>query len=131
MSQYILTFDLGTSSERAIVFDKNFQILGMEQAEFPQHYPKPDRVEQDPLDIWNTEVDVTKKLFQKLKLSPQDIAAIGITNQRETTIVWDRHSGEPIHPAIVWQDKRTSGFCEKLKQDGKIKHAGWSVQSFG
>ena len=118
MSQYILTFDLGTSSERAIVFDKNFQILGMEQAEFPQHYPKPDRVEQDPLDIWNTEVDVTKKLFQKLKLSPQDIAAIGITNQRETTIVWDRHSGEPIHPAIVWQDKRTSGFCEKLKQDG-------------
>jgi glycerol kinase len=117
MSQYILTFDLGTSSERAIVFDKDFQILGMEQAEFPQHYPAPDRVEQDPMDIWNTQLRVTKKLFDKLQLSPADIAGIGITNQRETTIVWDRHTGEPVYPAIVWQDKRTSAFCDKLKQD--------------
>jgi len=118
MSKYILTFDLGTSSERAIVFDENLQILGMEQAEFPQHYPKPDRVEQDPMDIWNTQLDITRKLFKKLELSPKDIAGIGITNQRETTIVWNRHSGEPVYPAIVWQDKRTSAFCEKLKNDG-------------
>jgi len=118
MSKYILTFDLGTSSERAIVFDSDFQIVGMEQAEFPQHYPKPDRVEQDPMDIWNTQLDVTHRLFKKLELSPKDIAAIGITNQRETTIVWDRHTGVPVYPAIVWQDKRTSGYCETLKQDG-------------
>ena len=118
MSQYILTFDLGTSSERAIVFDKDFSILGMEQKEFPQHYPKPDRVEQDPMDIWNTQVEVTRKLFQKLELSPEDIAAIGITNQRETTIVWNRHTGEPVYPAIVWQDKRTAAFGDKLKNVG-------------
>jgi len=118
MSKYILTFDLGTSSERAIVFDRDFQILGMEQAEFPQHYPKPDRVEQDPMDIWNTQLDVTRKLLSKLELSPIDIAAIGITNQRETTIVWDKRTGLPVYPAIVWQDKRTSAFCEKLKSDG-------------
>ena len=118
MSQYILTFDLGTSSERAIVFDKEFSILGMEQKEFPQHYPKPDRVEQDPADIWNTQVEVTIKLFQKLELSPKDIAAIGITNQRETTIVWNRKTGKAIYPAIVWQDKRTAGFCDQLKHEG-------------
>ena len=118
MSKYILTFDLGTSSERAIVFDKDFQILGMEQAEFPQHYPKPDRVEQNPLDIWNTQLNVTRKLFKKLEITPKDIAGIGVTNQRETTIVWNRHTGEPVYPAIVWQDKRTSAFCEKLKQEG-------------
>lgn len=125
MSKYILTFDLGTSSERAIVFDKDFQILGMEQAEFSQHYPKPDRVEQDPMDIWNTQLDITRKLFEKLELSPKDIAGIGITNQRETAIIWDRHSSKPIYPAIVWQDKRTSVFCEKLKNDGwadKFQH---------
>jgi len=118
MSKYILTFDLGTSSERAIVFDRDFSILGMEQKEFPQYYPKPDRVEQDPADIWNTQVEVTIKLFQKLELSPKDIAAIGITNQRETTIVWNRNTGKAIYPAIVWQDKRTSDQCDTLKQDG-------------
>ncbi|MEA2077727.1 MAG: glycerol kinase GlpK [Candidatus Marinimicrobia bacterium] len=118
MSKYILTFDLGTSSERAIVFDKDFQILGMQQAEFPQFYPQPDRVEQNPMDIWNTQVDVTRKLFKKLELSPDDIAGIAIANQRETTIVWDRHTGEPVYSAIVWQDKRTADFCDKLKRDG-------------
>jgi len=118
MSQYILTFDLGTSSERAVVFDHDFNILGMEQKEFPQYYPKSDRVEQDPADIWNTQVEVTIKLFQKLELSPKDIAAIGITNQRETTIVWNRKTGKAIYPAIVWQDKRTSAFCDELKSGG-------------
>jgi glycerol kinase len=121
MSQYILTFDLGTSSERAIVFDKDFHILGMEQREFPQHYPKPDRVEQDPMDIWDTQIDVTNKLLQKLSISSKDIAAIGITNQRETTIVWNRKTGKPVYPAIVWQDKRTASFCDKLKNDGKAE----------
>ena len=118
MSQYILTFDLGTSSERAIVFDNNFNILGMEQREFPQFYPKPDRVEQNPADIWDTQIEVTQVLCKKLDLSPKDIAAIGITNQRETTIVWNRHTGEPVYPAIVWQDKRTAALCDKLKKDG-------------
>lgn len=121
MSKYILTFDLGTSSERAIVFDKDFSILGMEQKEFPQYYPKPDRVEQDPADIWNTQVEVTIKLFQKLELSPKDIAAIGITNQRETTIVWNKKTGKAIYPAIVWQDKRTAAYCDKLKSKGWAK----------
>ena len=118
MSKYILTFDLGTSSERAVVFDRDFNILGMEQKEFPQFYPKPDRVEQDPMDIWNTQVDVTKKLFEKLKLTPDNIAAIGITNQRETTLIWNRHTGDPVYPAIVWQDKRTTEFCHTLEKDG-------------
>ena len=121
MSQYILTFDLGTSSERAIVFDKDFSILGMEQKEFPQHYPTPDRVEQVPADIWNTQVEVTIKLFQKLELSPKDIAAIGITNQRETTVVWNKKTGKAIYPAIVWQDKRTAASCEKLEAEGWAK----------
>ena len=119
MSGYILTFDLGTSSERAIVFDKDFSILGMEQAEFPQHYPRPGYVEQDPLDIWDTQMNVTQTLFQKLNLSPRDISAIGITNQRETSIIWDRNTGIPVYPAIVWQDKRTAAFCESLKKTHK------------
>lgn len=116
MSQYILTFDLGTSSERAVIFDKNFNILGMEQREFPQFYPAPDRVEQDPLDIWNTQIQVTHDLCKKLDIAPQEIAGIGITNQRETTIVWNRHTGEPVFPAIVWQDKRTAAYCNELKK---------------
>jgi len=118
MASYILTFDLGTSSERAIVFDRDFRIAGMEQSEFPQHYPAPGRVEQDPADIWNTQVDITRKLLKKLRLSAKDIAGIGITNQRETAIVWDRHSGEPVYNAIVWQDKRSAKRCEELKNTG-------------
>lgn len=118
MSKYILTFDLGTSSERAILFDHDFHILGMEQSEFPQFYPKPDRVEQNPMDIWNTQLEISQKLLKKLDIKSGDIAAIGITNQRETTIVWDKNTGEPIYPAIVWQDKRTTSYCESLKNKG-------------
>ncbi len=118
MSNYILAFDLGTSSERAVVFDRNFSILGMEQAEFPQHYPEPGRVEQDPEDIWNTQIAITRKLLKKLQLSEKDIAGIGITNQRETTVVWNRQSGKPLYRAIVWQDKRTAKRCEELKRTG-------------
>ena len=118
MSKYILTFDLGTSSERAILFDHDFHILGMEQSEFPQYYPRPDRVEQDPMDIWNTQLEISQNLLKKLSVKSGDIAAIGITNQRETTIVWDKNTGEPIYPAIVWQDKRTTSYCESLKTKG-------------
>jgi glycerol kinase len=118
VSKYILTFDLGTSSERAILFDHDFHILGMEQSEFPQFYPKPDRVEQNPMDIWNTQLEISQKLLKKLDIKSGDIAAIGITNQRETTIVWDKNTGEPIYPAIVWQDKRTTSYCESLKNKG-------------
>ncbi|MFA6618937.1 MAG: glycerol kinase GlpK [Candidatus Neomarinimicrobiota bacterium] len=124
MSKYILTFDSGTSSERAILFDKNFEILGMEQEEFPQFYPQPDRVEQDPMDIWHTQLKVSHKLLDRLNICPKDIAAIGITNQRETTILWDKLTGKPIYKAIVWQDKRTSEVCEEMKALGladKIK----------
>ncbi|MCK4812555.1 MAG: glycerol kinase GlpK [Candidatus Marinimicrobia bacterium] len=115
MASYILTFDLGTSSERAIVFNHDFNIVGMEQREFPQHYPSPGRVEQDPMDIWNTQLSITNSLLKKLHISTKDIAGIGITNQRETTVVWNRHTGQPVYPAIVWQDKRTAAFCEILK----------------
>lgn len=124
MSKYILTFDLGTSSQRAIIFDKNFEILGMEQEEFPQFYPQPDRVEQDPMDIWYTQLKVSHKLLDKLNICPSEIAAIGITNQRETSIVWEKRTGKPIYKAIVWQDKRTSEVCEEMKAAGladKIK----------
>ncbi len=117
MASYILTFDLGTSSERAIVFDHNFNIVGMEQQEFPQHYPSPGRVEQDPIDIWNTQLSITNSLLKKLHISAKDIAGIGITNQRETTVVWNRHTGQPVYPAIVWQDKRTVAYCETLKTE--------------
>ncbi len=121
MSSYILTLDLGTSSERAIIFDHDFNILGMEQKEFPQFYPKPDRVEQDPMDIWNTQLEATQNVLNKLNISSGELAAIGITNQRETTIVWDKHTGEPIYPAIVWQDKRTANECDQLKTRGYDK----------
>lgn len=116
--QYILTFDLGTSSERVICFDKNFSMLAMEQEEFKQYYPAPDRVEQEPQDLVDVLMNVTEKLCRKNSFSPEQIAAIGITNQRETTIVWNRHTGEPIYRAIVWQDKRTGDRCNALKDQG-------------
>ncbi|MBW6457565.1 MAG: glycerol kinase GlpK [FCB group bacterium] len=118
MASYILTFDLGTSSERAIVFDRDFRIAGMEQREFPQFYPAPGQVEQDPLDIWNTQYEITHKLLKKMRLSEKNIAGIGITNQRETTVVWNRDTGEPVYRAIVWQDKRSAKRCEELKGTG-------------
>lgn len=114
----ILTFDLGTSSERALVFDRDFYLLGMEQESFPQYYPEPGRVEQDPDAIWETQLRITRRLLQRLNLKARDIAGIGITNQRETTLVWDRSSGEPVYPAIVWQDKRTAPVCERLQHEG-------------
>ncbi len=115
--KYILALDQGTSSSRAILFDKQFNILGIEQKEFKSYYPKPGWVEQDPIEIWNTQLSVAQNLIKKLQINPSEIAAIGITNQRETTIIWDKNTGKPVYNAIVWQDKRTASFCRELEKD--------------
>lgn len=113
MAKYILSLDQGTTSSRAILFDHDGQVVKSSQQEFPQIYPKPGWVEHNPVDIWNTQLKVAQDVID----DPADIAAIGITNQRETTIIWDRETGEPIHNAIVWQDRRTAGFCDQLKAE--------------
>jgi glycerol kinase len=115
-NSYILTFDLGTSSIRVLLFDRDFRIAGMEQENFKQFYPAPDRVEQDPVEIWETQLRITRRLLKKQGIDISHIAGIGITNQRETVVVWDRRSGEPLCPAIVWQDKRTAPRCEEMKK---------------
>src|SRR6056297_769305 len=114
----ILALDQGTTSSRAIALDGSGAILGTAQQEFPQHYPRPGWVEHDAEEIWQSQLAVARQVMQDLKLAASDVAAIGITNQRETTLVWDRATGRPIHPAIVWQDRRTAEFCEKLVADG-------------
>ena len=113
--KYILALDQGTSSSRAIIFDKEQNTVGTEQQEFKQFYPKAGWVEQNPHEIWESQFLTAKTLITKLKINPEEIAGIGVTNQRETTIVWDKNTGEPIYNAIVWQDKRTSAFCNELK----------------
>ena len=116
--RYILSLDQGTTSSRAIVFDHDGAILAVGQKEFQQIFPKPGWVEHDPGEIWATQVAVAIEALARARLRPRDIAAIGITNQRETTVVWDRETGEPVYNAIVWQDRRTADFCERLKRDG-------------
>ena len=118
MDKYILALDQGTTSSRAIVFDNNGTIISQAQQEFEQHFPQPGWVEHDPVDIWSTQAAVAKQAINSNGLSPQKIAAIGITNQRETVVVWDRHTSEPVYNAIVWQDKRTSNYCDELKEKG-------------
>ncbi|TFL19825.1 glycerol kinase GlpK [Jannaschia formosa] len=115
---HILAIDQGTTSSRAILFDGAMKIVGTAQQEFTQHFPDSGWVEHDVADIWRSVEATCRKVVADHGLSAKDIAAIGITNQRETTLVWDRKTGEPIHRAIVWQDRRTAKFCEKLKQDG-------------
>ena len=115
---YILAFDQGTTSSRAILFDKNGHIQGIEQEEFTQIYPKAGWVEHNAIEIWNTQIDVAKRLLEKKGVHATEIAAIGITNQRETTVIWDKNTGQPIHNAIVWQDRRTAAICDQLKADG-------------
>jgi glycerol kinase len=115
---YILALDQGTTSSRAIVFDHDGAIVAVGQQEFQQIYPQPGWVEHDPNEIWATEMAVATEALGRAHLRPRDIAAIGITNQRETTIVWDRETGEPVCNAIVWQDRRTADFCDRLKRDG-------------
>jgi glycerol kinase len=116
--KHLLALDQGTTSSRAIVFDTNGNIRAMAQQEFRQIFPQPAWVEHDANEIWHTQREVMEQAIAKASLKPQDIAAIGITNQRETTVVWDRKTGEPIANAIVWQDRRTAGFCAELKERG-------------
>ncbi len=116
--QYILAIDQGTTSSRAIVFDKAGRIISVAQKEFTQHYPKPGWVEHDPMDIWSSQSTVTAEAVAKANLSADNIAAVGITNQRESVVVWDRETGSPVGRAIVWQDRRTAGFCKQLQEDG-------------
>ena len=121
MTHYILSFDQGTTSSRAIVFDKKGAIISVAQKEFTQIFPKPGWVEHDANEIWSTQIGVAEEAITKVGLTVKNIAAIGITNQRETTIVWDRLTGVPIYNAIVWQDRRTAAFCDELKGNGKNK----------
>ena len=111
MEKYIVALDQGTTSSRAIVFDKNQNILGVSQKEITQIYPKEGWVEHNPMEIWASQYGVLQEVMAKINISPKDIAAIGITNQRETTIVWDKNTGKPIYNAIVWQCRRTSKIC--------------------
>ncbi len=120
MSKYILALDQGTSSSRAIVFDHDGNICSVAQQEFTQYFPQPGWVEHDPMEIWASEAAVIAEAISKIGINGLDIAAIGITNQRETTIVWDAETGLPIHKAIVWQDRRTSAFCDELKARGLV-----------
>jgi glycerol kinase len=115
---YILALDQGTTSSRAIVFDHDASIVAVGQREFPQIFPQPGWVEHDPAEIWATQIAVATEALGRAHLRPRDIVAIGITNQRETTVVWDRETGVPVYNAIVWQDRRTADFCDRLKRDG-------------
>lgn len=117
-NKYILALDQGTTSSRAILFDQAGSILTVAQKEFKQHYPQPGWVEHDPEEIWSTQFSVMAEVMAKKGIKTDEVAAIGITNQRETTIVWDRESGRPIYNAIVWQDRRTADYCDALKAQG-------------
>jgi len=121
MGNYVLAIDQGTTSSRAIIFDRDQKIVAVGQQEFTQHFPKSGWVEHDPEDIWSSVVATCRDAIGKARIKPSDIAAIGITNQRETTLMWDRETGKCVHRAIVWQDRRTSDFCAKLKQAGYEK----------
>ncbi|NCT93572.1 MAG: glycerol kinase GlpK [Chitinophagaceae bacterium] len=119
MPKYILAFDQGTTSSRAIIFDKQSNIVAVAQKEFTQIFPQPGWVEHDANEIWSTQLGVATEAVVKAGITIHDVAAIGITNQRETTVVWDRHTGQPVYNAIVWQDKRTAAYCNELKASGK------------
>lgn len=130
MSRYILSLDQGTTSSRAILFDHDGLVVKTAQQEFTQMYPKPSWVEHDPAEIWETQLKVAQEIVE----NADDIVAIGITNQRETTVIWDKTTGEPIHNAIVWQDRRTSGFCDELKAEGFdktiLEHTGLVTDAY-
>lgn len=118
MTKYILAFDQGTTSSRAIIFNRNGELLTTAQKEFQQIFPQPGWVEHDADEIWSSQIGVANEALARIGIRASDLAAIGITNQRETTIVWDRKTGKPIHNAIVWQDRRTAGYCDELKAAG-------------
>ena len=114
----ILAIDQGTTSSRAIVFDADMRVKAVAQEEFTQHFPQSGWVEHDPSDIWSSVASTCRGAIEKAGITASDVAAIGITNQRETTLVWDKNTGEPVHNAIVWQDRRTASFCEELRKEG-------------
>ena len=116
--KYILSLDQGTTSSRAILFDDEGQIIKTAQKEFTQFYPKAGWVEHDPMEIWGSQSGVASELLATTGIAAEEISAIGITNQRETTIVWDRHTGRPVYNAIVWQCRRTADICNELKSAG-------------
>ncbi|WP_281968860.1 glycerol kinase GlpK [Roseovarius nanhaiticus] len=116
--KYILAIDQGTTSSRAILFDEALQVSAIAQEEFPQHYPQSGWVEHDAADLWSTVAGTCRAVIERAGITATDVAAIGITNQRETTVVWDRYTGQPIHNAIVWQDRRTAAICNALRDEG-------------
>ena len=135
MKRYVIALDQGTTSSRCIIFDREQNVVGMAQREFTQYYPKPGWVERDPMEIWSSQYSVLTEALAQAGVSPEEVAAIGITNQRETTVVWDRHTGRPIYHAIVWQCRRTAGLCEELKGDQELsayiqEHTGLLVDAY-
>ena len=118
MGKYIMALDAGTTSNRCILFDQKGQIVSLAQKEFTQRFPKPGWVEHDAEEIWSTQLSVAREAMNQIEATAEDIAAIGITNQRETTIVWDKNTGQPVYHAIVWQCRRTSEYCDSLKAKG-------------
>ena len=118
---YILAIDQGTTSSRALVFDKKLNIKGVGQREFKQHYPVPGWVEHDPEEIWRSVIATCKTAIKNAGIKPKQIKSLGITNQRETVVLWNRKTGKPLHRAIVWQDRRTATRCEELKKAGVEK----------
>ena len=121
MEKYILAIDAGTTSSRAILFDHKGATKSIAQHEFTQYFPKESWVEHDGIEIWETQLKAIYEVIESAQIQPEQIHAMGITNQRETTLIWDRKTGKPVHKAIVWQDRRTSGICDLLKNDGKEK----------
>lgn len=135
MKQYVIALDQGTTSSRCILFDREQNIVGVAQREFTQIYPKPGWVEQDPMEIWSSQSSVLTEVLAQTGIAPTEVAAIGITNQRETTIVWDKATGRPICNAIVWQCRRTASLCEDLKADGAFsdyikEHTGLLIDAY-
>lgn len=135
MKQYVIALDQGTTSSRCILFDRQQTILGLAQREFTQYYPNPGWVEHDPMEIWSSQYSVLTEVLAQTGVTPDEIAAIGITNQRETTIVWDRHTGRPVCNAIVWQCRRTASACEELKRDVELtsyikEHTGLLIDAY-
>ena len=120
--KYVVSLDQGTTSSRAIIFNHDGDIVDTSQRTFTQHYPQPGWVEHDPMEIWATQSSVLTEVLAKTGIPSDEIAALGITNQRETTVVWDRNTGRPVYNAIVWQCRRTTDICEQLKKKGLEKH---------
>ena len=134
MDEYIIALDQGTTSSRAVLFNMDGDIAGIAQKEFTQIFPKSGWVEHDPDEIWQTQWSVFEDVLKENNITANQVKAIGITNQRETTVVWDKNTGKPVYNAIVWQDKRTANICEKLKEDGLteyvMKNTGLVLDSY-